>query len=259
MTTIRPEADAARIQGAAAAHAGEPRAACPHPAGGWLALNWLVGHALALGQREASDVFREGAKKALKRERRAQAREARAVVRGPVERPPRPSKPCARPGCRGGVTWKSGRSRAEFDKSLYCSSKCRAASPGAVKVSTRGSRTCALDGCTKVLGRKQTRYCCWDHYRADGGVAEHAAAARAAAAAARRARSLKRHVDPAPETEASPSPERPPVAPRPIPPAVWHAARDGMSRDAMRRLFGLDDEQAARVMALQRRGGSVTA
>lgn len=127
MTTIRPEAGAARSQGAAAARAGEPSTACPYPAESWLALSWLVGHALELGHRDAAGVLRAAAKKAQKRESRQRVREAHAAGKPTVEKPPRPSKPCAIDGCAGRVVWRSGRSRADFEAALYCSHACRMA------------------------------------------------------------------------------------------------------------------------------------
>lgn len=208
MTTLRPEAAAARAQGARAADAGEPFSVCPHPAGGSLALNWLVGHALALDRQEAADIFRDLAKNARQRERRGQAREARAVAHVPVVKPERPSKPCALAGCTGRVVWQSGRSRADFDRTLYCCHACRMAGL------TAGS-----------AGRRR------------GGKAR----------------------PPPPKVKSEPvaptlDPSLAVVTPRPITPGMWHAARDGVSADAMRRLFGLDDGQVAKVLEMQRQG-----
>jgi hypothetical protein len=127
MTTIRPEAGAARAQGAAAARAGLPSTACPYRPATWLALNWLTGHALELGHRDAADILRWEAKKAQKRESRQRVREARAAAEPTVQKPARPSKPCAIDGCPGRVVWRSGRSRADFEEALYCSHGCRMA------------------------------------------------------------------------------------------------------------------------------------
>jgi hypothetical protein len=99
VTTIRPEAAAARREGAAAAHVAAPRSACPHPTGGWLAFNWLVGHALEMGHVDAADLFRAEAGKAWKREVRDRAREVREAIGPPKETAARAVRTCELEGC----------------------------------------------------------------------------------------------------------------------------------------------------------------
>jgi hypothetical protein len=213
VTTISPEAGAARAEGARAARDGAPASACPYPTAGWVALNWLVGHSLELGRDEAADLFREAAKNAKQRESRLLAALARELTRVPESDPSRPSKPCARAdaGCENPVVWPRGRSRADFEAKRFCSHACRMA-----------------------------------------GLKESAATTP-----------RKPPVRRAPAVVTPPAPV---VAPQPVPvvvtpltPAVWHAARDGMTEQAMRRLFNLNEQQAARVMELQRRGSRAAA
>jgi hypothetical protein len=213
---LSTEAAGLRVEGRNAARSGSSDDSCPYPSGDWRRLEWRIGF---IGfDRPVSPALVQQAYNARRRSARRRGRDMSAPVK-----PETTGKLCKVASCRSPIPWNARVSKAKNEAREFCCPSHQHAQQAVVAAERRAARA-AVD---PKGARRQERQ------------AEH------------RRRVRESPPVEAPSVAASPAREREP-APDAVTPLMWRLAA-ASETEAGCRCAGLTPEQAARVMALQRR------